>query len=163
MKRAIIVLITGLIVLLLVGCSLLQQESLQIENWQPTMSPDNTKIAYASPGEKGFELFTRNLETGEVSQLTQNEVDDWAPSWAPQADRIVFSSDREKNVDLYIIDLSSLTITRITEHEGEDINPYWGANDKILFNSNRTDKWQMYMIDPDGKNLTLLGDTISTE
>jgi TolB protein len=163
MRQALTIVVTGAIILLLAGCSLLQQESLQIENWQPTMSSDNKTIAYASPGEKGFELFTRDLETGEVSQLTQNEVDDWAPSWSPQADKIVFSSDREDNVDLYIIDLSTLTMTRITQHQAEDINPYWAATDKILFNSNRADKWQMYMIDPDGKNLTVLGDAISTE
>jgi dipeptidyl aminopeptidase/acylaminoacyl peptidase len=163
MKQATIIVFAGAMILLLAGCSLFQQESLQIENWQPTMSPDSTTIAYASPGEKGFELFMKDLETGQVTQLTQNEVDDWAPSWSPEADKIVFSSDREDNVDLYIIDLSTLAMTRITAHEGEDINPYWTANNKILFNSNRADKWGMYMIDPDGKNLTVLGETVSTE
>lgn len=163
MKRLIIVGILVGVLFLLGGCSLLQQKGPKLENWQPTLSPDNTTIAYASPGEKGFELFTRNLETGKVTQLTHNEVDDWAPSWSPQGDKIVFSSNRDKNVDLYVIDLSTMTETRLTTHEGEDINAYWAANNKILFNSNRADKWQMYMIDPDGKNLTQIGEPASTE
>ncbi len=163
MKHVIIVTILGGILFLLTGCSLLQQNGPALENWQPTLSPDNTTIAYASPGEKGFELFTRNLETGEVTQLTQNEVDDWAPSWSPQGDKLVFSSNRDKNTDLYIIDLSTLEVIRLTTHDGEDINPYWAANNEILFNSNRADKWRMYMIDPDGKNLTLIGELETTE
>ena len=163
MKRVIIVAIMGGILFLLGGCSLLQQKGPILENWEPTLSPDNTTVAYASPGEKGFELFTRNLETGEVTQLTQNEVDDWAPSWSPQGDKLVFSSSRDKNVDLYIIDLSTLELTRLTTHDGEDINPYWAANNEILFNSNRADKWQMYMIDPDGNNLTQIGEPAATE
>lgn len=163
MKRMIIMAIIGGLLFLIGGCSLLQQKGPTLENWEPTLSPDNTTIAYASPGEKGFELFTRVLDTGKVTQLTENEVDDWAPSWSPQGDRIVFSSNRDKNVDLYIIDLSTLAITRLTTHDGEDINPYWATNDKILFNSNRADKWRMYMIDPDGNNLTLIGEQETTE
>jgi len=163
MKRAIIVLILGGALFFLGGCSLLQKKGPTLENWEPTLSQDNKTIAYASPGEKGFELFTRNLDTGEITQLTHNEVDDWAPRWSPKGDKIVFSSNRDKNVDLYIIDLSTLTETRLTTHDGEDINPYWTANDRILFNSNRTDKWQMYMIDPDGNNLTQISEPASTE
>ena len=163
MKRIVIVAILGGMLFLLAGCSLLQQKGPTLENWQPTLSPDNTTVAYASPGKKGFELFTRNLKTGEVTQLTHNEVDDWAPSWSPQGDKLVFSSNRDKNVDLYIMNLSTLAETRLTTHEGEDINPYWAANNKILFNSNRADKWRMYMIDPDGKNLTLIGNSAPTK
>ncbi len=158
MKPAITAAILTGMLLLLAGCSLLQQSGPPLENWEPSFSPDCKTIAYASPGEKGFELFLRNVDTGEVTQLTQNEVDDWGPSWSPQGDRLVFSSSRDKNVDLYVINLSSLETTRLTTHTGEDINPYWGSNDKILFNSNRSDKWEMYMIDPDGRNLIKIGD-----
>ena len=163
MKRVIIVAILGGTLLLLAGCSLLQQKGPTLENWEPTLSPDNSTIAYASPGEKGFELFTRNLDMGEIIQLTQNELDDWAPSWSPQGDKLVFSSSRDKNVDLYIIDISTLEVTRLTIHDGEDINPYWATNNEILFNSNRADTWEMYMIDPDGNNLMQISESSSTE
>ncbi len=141
-------------VLFVGGCSLLQQQGPPLQNWQPVLSPDGKTIAYASPGQKGFELFTRDLATGEVKQLTNNEVDDWEPNWSPQGDRLVYVSNQDKNVDLYVIDLQTLAITRLTTQTGEDVNPSWGSDGKILFNSNRSGSWEIYSIDPDGKNLT---------
>jgi TolB protein len=149
-------------VLFVGGCSLLQQQGPPLQNWQPVLSPDGTTLAYASPGSKGFELFTRNLATGDVKQLTQNEVDDWEPNWSPQGDRLVYVSNQNKNVDLYIIDLKTMAISRLTSQEKEDVNPTWGANGKIYFNSNRSGSWEMYSIDPDGKNLTQVTQPPST-
>jgi TolB protein len=153
--------LTGL--LLVGGCDLLQQKGPQLANWEPVLSPDGTTLAYASPGEKGFEIYTHNIGTGEIVQLTQNEVDDWAPSWSPQGDRLVFSSNRDKNVDLYLINIWTLEVTRLTTHENEEVNPYWGVNDNILFNSSRSGVWEVYMIDSNGQNLTKITETPSSE
>jgi TolB protein len=162
------IIFTGLILtglLLVGGCDLLQQKGPQLANWEPVLSSDGTTLAYASPGEKGFEIYTLNIDTGEIVQLTQNEVDDWAPSWSPQGDRLVFSSNRDKNVDLdlYLIDIRTLDITRLTTDESEEVNPYWGVNDKILFNSSRSGVWEVYMIDYNGQNLTKITETPASE
>lgn len=159
-KRTILLNALALVVLVLVGgCSFLQQKGPELTNWEPVLSPDGTRIAFESPGEKGFEIYVRDLESGTTTQLTQNEADDWAPSWSPQGDRLVFSSSHEKNVDLYITGLETLTVDRLTTHEGDDVNPFWGANGKILFNSNRSGVWEIYMIAPDGTDLTKITET----
>ncbi len=141
------------------GCTFLQQKGPELTNWEPALSPDGRMIAFESPGGKGFEIFVRDLETGTATQLTSNEVDDWSPSWSPQGDRLVFSSNREKNVDLYAIALETMKVSRLTTHEGDDVNPYWGANGKILFNSNRSGVWEIYMVDPEGTNLIKITET----
>ena len=141
------------------GCTFLQQQGPKLTNWEPALSPDGHMIAFESPGGKGFEIFVRDLETGAATQLTSNEVDDWSPSWSPQGDRLVFSSNREKNVDLYVIELETMEVIRLTSHEGDDVNPYWGANGKILFNSNRSGVWEIYMVDPEGTNLIKITET----
>jgi len=158
-KPIVIIMMLAILLPLASGCTFLQQKGPKLTNWEPVLSPDGTTIAYESPGEKGFEIYTCALETGETRQLTQNEVDDWSPSWSPMGDRLVFSSNRDKNVDLYIIDLVRLAVSRLTTHEGEDVNPHWGSNDKILFNSNRSGVWEIYMIDPDGSNLHKITET----
>lgn len=159
-KRTVLISALALVVLVLVGgCGFLQKKGLELTNWEPVLSPDGTRIAFESPGEKGFEIYMRDLESGTITQLTQNEVDDWAPSWSPQGDRLVFSSSHEKNVDLYIIVLETLTVNRLTTHEGDDVNPFWGANGKILFNSNRSGVWEIYMIAPGGTDLTKVTET----
>ena len=139
--------------LLVAGCSFGSKEP-PLGNWQPALSPDGTTIAFASPGTKGFEIYTQSLATGERRRLTENEVDDWSPSWSPQGDRLVVVSNREKNVDLYVLQLDTLAVTRLTSDAGDDVNPTWGANGKILFDSNRSGSWEIYMIDPTGENLT---------
>jgi len=140
-----------------------QQKGPEIANWEPALSPDGTTIAFESPGEKGLEIYTRVLENGATTQLTKNEVDDWSPSWSPQGDRIVFVSNREKNVDLYVIEIEGFAVTRLTTHEGNEVNPCWGINDKILFNSDRSDIWEIYMVDPDGQNLIKVTETTASE
>jgi TolB protein len=141
------------------GCTFLQGQSPEIQNWEPVLSPDGTAVAFESPGKKGLELYVRGLESGEVTQVTENEVDDWSPTWSPQGDRLVFASNREKNVDLYIIDLETREVFRLTTHEGDDVNPYWGANGQILFNSNRSGVWEIYMMNPSDQSLIKITET----
>ena len=141
------------------GCSFFQQRGPELTNWEPVLSPDGTRIAFESPGTKGFEIYVRELDSGKTTQLTQNEVDDWAPSWSPQGDRLVFASSQEKNVDLYVIVLETLIVNRLTTHEGDDVNPFWGTNGRILFNSNRSGVWEIYMIAPDGTDLVKVTET----
>jgi len=141
------------------GCSLLQRNELELTNWEPDLSPDGESIAFASPGEKGFQIYTRWLYSDEEMQLTNNEDNDWAPSWSPQGDRIVFCSDRDKNVDLYIIDVNTLQTVRLTTHENDDVNPLWATENTILFNSNRSGVWEIYTIDPDGYSLVKVTET----
>jgi len=144
--------------LILSGCSMLQKGP-ALTNWEPVLSPDGTKIAYESPGDKGFEIYLRDVASGQVEQLTQNEVDDWSPSWAPDGKKIVFVSNRGKNVDLYVMDLKTRNVTRLTTNEKDDVNPQWGVDDRILFNSNRTGAWEIYSINPDGSDLKQLTKT----
>lgn len=153
----------GLLFIGMIGCTLFQSKGPEIANWEPALSPDETMLAFASPGEKGFEIFVRNIVDGELKQLTHNEVDDWSPCWSPESDRLVFASSREKNVDLFVIDVASLAVVRLTTHEGDDINPHWGINGRIFFNSNRSGAWEIYSIDPNGQNLTKMTEALETD
>jgi len=94
-----------------------------------------------------------DIATGDTRQLTTNENDDWSPSWSPTSDQIAFVGNREENNDIFIIDVASGEITRLTTHDGDDINPSWGGDNRIYFNSNRSDAWEIYAIDPDGSNM----------
>ena len=117
--------------------------------WEPSLSPDATMLVYESTAELSLELFTLDLSTQVETQLTNNEDADWSPAWSPDSRRIAFASSRDGNVDIYVLDLSSLETIRLTTHELDDINPSWGVDGDIYFNSNRSEAWEAYAIDPD--------------
>ena len=150
--------IAGIVVgcLALAGCSLLQPEAPTYRYWEPSLSPDGGRIVYAAPVGEAFELFVRDQETGEETHLTRNGAVNWSPSWSPDGTRLVFVSQRDDNIDLYVIDLGSGEETRLTTHEKEDLNPDWGSDGRILFNSSRSEQWELYAVDPDGGNLVRL-------
>jgi TolB protein len=138
------------------GCSFFGSEEPDYTYWEPVPSPDGTTIAYESTTDSGLELFTLELTTNVETQLTDNDVPDWSPAWSPDGSQIAFASQRDKNVDIYVLDLTSLEVVRITSHLDDDINPSWGTDGIIYFNSNRSDTWEAYAIDPDSLNLKKL-------
>jgi TolB protein len=116
--------------------------------WEPALSPDGNMIVYESSAEASLELFTLDLRSQIETQLTDNEVADWSPAWSPDGNQVAFASSREGNVDIYVLDLGSLETVRLTSDLGDDINPSWGGDGRIYFNSNRSDTWEAYSIDP---------------
>ena len=155
MTRIVVVALVAMVLSAVVGgCSFFGGEEVDYSNWEPALSPDGRLLAYESPGEESLDLFLRSVETGEIRQLTNNAVLDLSPTWSPEGDRIAFVSSRDDNADIYVIDLLTATTERLTTHEGNDINPAWGADGRISFNSDRSERWEIYAIDPGDKSLT---------
>jgi len=147
----------GLCVLVgLAGCSFFGDQGPPFVHWEPELSPDGTTLVYESEVEESLELFARDLASGVETRLTTNDAEDWSPSWSPEGDRVAFASSRDDNADIYIVTIDSLVVQRVTTSEADDIKPSWGIDGRIYFNSNRTDTWEIFVIDPDGSNLTML-------
>jgi Tol biopolymer transport system component len=145
------------------GCSFLGDQGPKFTYWEPELSPDGRTLVYESIAGETLELYALDLATDEERRLTENDVEDWSPSWSPQGDRVAFASSRDKNVDIFVLSLDTLDASRLTTHEGDDINPSWGVDGRIYFNSNRSDVWEVYAIDPDGSNLTRITGDESVE
>lgn len=141
--------LVGLALLVAAGRGFFSTSEPEYTYWEPSLSPNGNMLVYESSAESSLELFTLDLGTHVETQLTNNEFADWSPAWSPDGNRIAFASSRDENVDIYVLDLGSLEILRLTTHEGDDINPNWGVDGDIYFNSNRSDTWEAYAIDPD--------------
>jgi len=139
----------GICLLVISGCGFFGGDETEYTYWEPTLNPDGTTIVYESTTESSLELFTLDLGTNTEQQLTVNEDPDWSPTWSPDGTRIAFASSRDENVDIYVLDLADLEAVRLTTHKADDINPSWGIDGVIYFNSNRSDTWDAYTIDPD--------------
>ncbi|HEY0068543.1 MAG TPA: hypothetical protein VGE04_01090, partial [Chloroflexia bacterium] len=118
-------------------------------------SPDGSKIAFSSFRDAGDqEIYVMNNDGSSPVRLTNSPGPDFAPSWSPDGSRIVFVSKRNTlSEDLYVMNANGTGQLNITQAAGIDLDPSWGANDRIVFSSNRSGTTQVYTINPDGTGL----------
>ena len=84
-------------------------------HWAPYPSPDGKYFAYVKVlPPHNFEIFLRNLETGDERQLTFNKAFDGFPVISHDGKTLSFSSGRDANGErklyLYLMDISSLNL-----------------------------------------------------
>ncbi|WP_316839655.1 basic secretory protein-like protein [Pedobacter gandavensis] len=113
-------------------------------------------IAFSGMVEGQSDIFSYNLKTKQVSQITNDSYSDYAPNYATDGKKIVFSSDRvsmaEKSnnavhpLNLTVYDIDSKTLSNIPVFPGaNNLNAQFsGDSKKIYFLSNRDGFRNMY-------------------
>lgn len=124
--------------------------------FQPAWSPDGTRIAFVTLGDK--DIFLINPDgTGEVN-LTQGFSEDDGPTWSPDGSRIAFSTgplgqEEESEVALMNQDGSNRMV--LTDGPGADFQPVWSPDGtKIVFTRSEDDDTEIYVMNADGSNQT---------
>ena len=68
---------------------------------------------------------------------------------------MVYVSDRDGNYELYLYNFRTYTEERLTSSDAEDLHPIFIPNtNKVLFHSNRSGSYDIYMLDLDSKNVS---------
>src|SRR4051812_21869704 len=70
---------------------------IDVDTWieYPSWSPDGKKLAFMGARGSNYDLFVLDLETKDVTQLTDSPGHDSWPSWSPVGSTIAFSSVRD--------------------------------------------------------------------
>jgi hypothetical protein len=76
------------------GTHVLKITSARAMEFDPTWSPDGTRIAYRhqSGDDQTTEIFVMNADGSGQRNLTRNDVADWGPDWSPDGSSIAFNS-----------------------------------------------------------------------
>jgi hypothetical protein len=132
------------------GKTLLEESMGDVEQFgNLTWSPDGDNIAFSGLNEGRSDLYSYNLTSAEVTQLTNDTYTDYQPSYSNDGTKIVFSTDRYSQqsgslsatipMGMAIINLTNRQISKVNVFEGaNNFNPLFAENDsKLYFLSNR--------------------------
>lgn len=119
-----------------------------LKDFQSDYCSCKNKIVFDSYRDKNTRnIFTLDLKTNELIQLTELETRDGHPVWSPNCKNIAFQSSRNGNPDVYIMDSLGGNIEQLTFDNSFDGIPKWSPNGKFLaFNSNRTGSPNIFML-----------------
>ena len=125
----------------------------QDDDW-PVYSPDSSKIAFVSKRDGNEEIYVMNADGSGVTRLTNDPASDTQPAWSPDGTKIAFVSTRGSIAeDIFVMNSNGTGVTNITQIAGKDEEPSWGANNKIVFTSNRSGTRQIYTMNENGSGV----------
>lgn len=89
------------------------------------VSPDGDFIAFSSRRSGNLDVYTVEVATGAVRQITTNPHTDNEARWHPESTHLIFVTMRDGSQDIYTVDLATLEETPVaTEEFNEDYPSY---------------------------------------
>lgn len=125
-----------------------------VDDCEPSWSPDGTKIVFVSNRDGNDEIYVMNTDGGNQKRLTKNKAEDLHPSWSPDGKKIIFQSNRDGNFEIYVMNSDGSSLTRLTNNDVNDITPRWSPDGKkIAFASDKGTKsknFELYLMNNNG-------------
>lgn len=123
-----------------------------------SQDPGPWRIIYQTERMREFCSYKSVLEDG--SGLRDEDNEPQSPfGWSPDRKRRLFTLVKEQVGAVAYFDADSGREILITNHKTSDYSPCWSADGKqIIFASNRSGRWQIWIMDADGRNPKQLTD-----
>lgn len=128
------------------------------DSFDPVWSPDGTQIAFSSYRDGHSELYVMDADGSNQTRLTTSATS-FYPSWSPDSAKLAFMSyDLEYNSDVFVVNADGTGLINLSQDSsGTSYQPSWSPDGtKIAFVSNCDGDPSIYVIDPDGTDLTRL-------
>lgn len=128
----------------------------------PKWSPDGTKLLFQavdfSEGPRNPDIYTLDVLSGDVMNITNSEQPDADPSWSPDGKKIIFSSIRDGHSNIYQVDAtgSNMQVVYAAPND-ENYGPLFSPDGKsIIFASSNKDIGTLKLITEDQSTFDLL-------
>tara|TARA_Y100001970_G_scaffold154665_2_gene189546 strand:+ start:8706 stop:11879 length:3174 start_codon:yes stop_codon:yes gene_type:complete len=110
----------------------------------PAWSPDGLHIAFSGSVGGISDLYLYEVDTGDVTQLTNDKFADLQPTWSPDGTHIAFTSDRGPETNFELLVYSKFQLSTIEVASGEirvlpvfgnvkHINPQYSGDGETLY------------------------------
>ncbi|MBI5649787.1 MAG: PD40 domain-containing protein [Chloroflexi bacterium] len=129
-------------------------------------SPNGKHIVFTGVAEgMSNEIWTINVDTLELTNLTKNPAWDEDPTWSPDGTQIAFASDRDGQIQIYTMNTDGSQAIKLTDDPLGCYSPDWSPDaKKIAFACNTGRASIIYTMNADGsQRISLMGsgDTLS--
>jgi TolB protein len=129
-----------------------------------TYSPDGKKIALAMSKDGNSEIYLIDKSGKQLARLTNNPAIDVSPAWSPDGSQIAFTSDRLGKPQIFIMTADGSNLHRVTTNGAYNDRARWSPKgDRLLYCRMEGNGFNIYAINPDGRNDTQLTSEGSNE
>ncbi|MDQ2067287.1 Tol-Pal system beta propeller repeat protein TolB [Xinfangfangia sp. CPCC 101601] len=123
----------------------------------PRFSPDGGTVVFSLERGGNTDIYSMNLRSGGLTQLTNSPSIETAPSFSPDGSQIVFESDRSGAPQIYIMPASGGEGRRISGGEGRYGTPVWSPRgDLVAFTKQNKGRFHIGVMRTDGSEERLL-------
>src|SRR5204863_8121020 len=105
----------------------------------PSFTPDGRTIAFAALRGAVEDIYTIDLESKQVVNLTSDEFADYAPSYSPDGKYLIYNARVSGNQKLFRFDLDTKKKTQITFGTVDETAAQFIDDHTIVFPSTATD------------------------
>jgi Tol biopolymer transport system component len=112
----------------------------------------------------GVHLFSLNIATQQLTQLTFGIHNDLHPAWSPDRSQVAFVSNRDGNFELYVMNANGSEIKRLTNTSEDETKPRWSSDGtQIIYVQVKTveagsQEKRLYLISVTGNDMQQLTD-----
>jgi Tol biopolymer transport system component len=115
-------------------------------------SPDGDQLAFRTTRDRNAEVYTLDLTTQQLQNLSQHPANDFQPAWSPDAYSVAFVSTRTGRGEIFVIADGGGTPQQITD--GGGWLPVWSPDGtQIAFVTRRDHEEALYVVAADGSQL----------
>lgn len=104
----------------------------------PCWAPDGRTIVFSALRSAIGDLFTVDIETHQVVNVTNDAFADYSPTWAPDGTSIVYLARISGNEKLFRLDLATKKKTQLTFGTHDDASAKFLDADTLVFSSTAT-------------------------
>jgi Tol biopolymer transport system component len=135
----------------------------RMANW----SPDGKNIVFVSDSDGGDDIYVMNLETMDITQLTNFPGKKLFPSWSSDGYQIAFvSSEKVDRLQIFSMDINGENVQQLTAFnlDNFDKEPVWCPDDSCIIFTRLAGPAKLMFLDLNTMNVSyLLNDAFKTD
>ncbi|PCI27779.1 MAG: hypothetical protein COB67_07770 [SAR324 cluster bacterium] len=98
----------------------------------PSLSPDGTRLLFASDRSGSIQIYQRNLLTGETYRMTFEGNYNVEPRWSLDGNYIVYAGIKKGKFQIFFMDKDGIVVRQLTDSQFSSEQPVWSPDGRQI-------------------------------